>query len=218
MNNTNWSIADINFLKEKYSSMPTIELAVELDRSYNSVISKAAKLNLSVKRVNNRTNNKTRICIGCGEEFPHTSEYFHTIQSSRDGIIYRSRCKKCDKEWVDIRNAIPKTTLRLILSEIKRTPSRNFRGVDIDLDFLVDLLKKQEGKCAITGIEMTYIKGLRKYHYSNVSIDRIDSSKGYMKDNVQLVCCWANMAKSNLTPERFKEMIGLTYKNLQKYA
>lgn len=47
---------------------------------------------------------------------------------------------------------------------------------------------KQEGKCALSGEILTKIaledKGINKY---NVSIDRINSSKDYTKDNIQLV-------------------------------
>ena len=44
---------------------------------------------------------------------------------------------------------------------------------------------------------MTYIHGSGK-HTINASIDRIDPSKGYTKDNVQLVCSQVNMMKSNM--------------------
>lgn len=37
--------------------------------------------------------------------------------------------------------------------------------------------------------------------HTNVSIDRIDSDKGYTIDNVQLVCMAVNQMKSDLTNE-----------------
>jgi hypothetical protein len=40
--------------------------------------------------------------------------------------------------------------------------------------------------------------GKRHLWPTNVSIDRIDSTKGYTIDNVQLVCVVLNIAKSNL--------------------
>ena len=42
---------------------------------------------------------------------------------------------------------------------------------------------------------MTLIIGNGKRNKYNLSIDRIDSSKGYTKDNIQLVCSAANMMK-----------------------
>ena len=43
--------------------------------------------------------------------------------------------------------------------------------------------------------------------YYQTSIDRIDSNKTYTKDNIQLVCFWANIAKSDLGEKEFLEMI-----------
>lgn len=38
------------------------------------------------------------------------------------------------------------------------------------------------------------------------SIDRIDSSKGYVKGNVHFVCCIVNYAKGRWTLDQFREM------------
>jgi hypothetical protein len=53
------------------------------------------------------------------------------------------------------------------------------------------LWEKQKGLCALTGIPMTY-KFYEGRVNTNLSVDRIDSAKGYSKDNVQLVCMAAN--------------------------
>ena len=41
----------------------------------------------------------------------------------------------------------------------------------------------------------------------NFSIDRIDSSKGYTPDNVQLIATWVNRAKNNLSEKDFIYLI-----------
>ena len=41
---------------------------------------------------------------------------------------------------------------------------------------------------------------------TNLSVDRIDSTKGYSKDNVQLVCMAANQMKNDLPMTEFIEM------------
>lgn len=67
---------------------------------------------------------------------------------------------------------------------------------------LIDMYTKQEGLCSISGVPMTFIKvvGGDKVH-TNLSIDRIDPSKGYELDNIQLVCAIVNIMKSILTTE-----------------
>jgi hypothetical protein len=65
-------------------------------------------------------------------------------------------------------------------------------------DQLFVLYENQKGKCAITGFEMTHIMRKGKIP-TNISIDRIDSNKGYEIDNVRLVCSRANMMKGPFT-------------------
>ena len=48
------------------------------------------------------------------------------------------------------------------------------------------------------------------------SIDRIDSSKGYIKNNIQLVGWIVNQAKSDLSNKEFIEMAHLISKNMIK--
>lgn len=54
--------------------------------------------------------------------------------------------------------------------------------------------------CPILGVELlTYtLKGRQKY---KASLDRIDSSKGYTPDNIQVISELANRMKSNATKE-----------------
>ena len=64
------------------------------------------------------------------------------------------------------------------------------------------MYEKQGKKCALSGIEMTYVLG-KGYIPTNISIDRIDSSKSYSEDNIQLVCRAVNEMKRALTVEEF---------------
>lgn len=77
---------------------------------------------------------------------------------------------------------------------MKQLLSYGTRREFLDSDFLNELYKKQRGLCAISGVEMTYEQRGGRCP-SNISLDRIDSSKGYTKDNVQLVCHIVNTMK-----------------------
>ena len=67
----------------------------------------------------------------------------------------------------------------------------------ITKECLKELWDKQNGKCAISGIEMTYSLCEGRIP-TNVSIDQINQNDGYTKDNIQLVCMAVNQIKSDL--------------------
>lgn len=59
------------------------------------------------------------------------------------------------------------------------------------------ILHKQDARCAITGLEMTHKFG----ELDAASIDRVDSTKGYVPENVQLVCKAINLGKNTSSNE-----------------
>lgn len=76
-------------------------------------------------------------------------------------------------------------------SKIQR--SAKVRGIEFNLtkEYLNDLYQKQLGICAITGDKLPSI--------NESSLDRIDSSKGYIEGNVQWVTVQANKCKHILS-------------------
>ena len=82
---------------------------------------------------------------------------------------------------------------KLVLAVLQARSRAEKQGWEInitvkDLQFLYD---KQEGKCALTGTSFSFDKNNNWRTQPFVpSIDRIDSKKGYTKDNVRLVI-WA---------------------------
>lgn len=83
--------------------------------------------------------------------------------------------------------------------------SAKLRSLDFDLDaqFLNELFNTQGGKCALSGIDLILPSSKRKKNVWTASVDRIDSSKGYTKDNVQWVHKKLNMMKQDLSEQEF---------------
>lgn len=69
---------------------------------------------------------------------------------------------------------------------------------DLTYDYIVKLWHNQKGICALSGISMTYALQEGRVP-TNVSIDKIDRTKGYIQGNIQLVCMACNQIKSDLT-------------------
>lgn len=59
---------------------------------------------------------------------------------------------------------------------------------------LMEIYYKQKGCDALTG-KPIYLDMKKDYSKQNISIDRIDSNKGYIKDNIQLVSKYTNVSK-----------------------
>lgn len=60
----------------------------------------------------------------------------------------------------------------------------------LDFDWCWNRLTENKFKCEITGKDFTW--GSKEP--TSLSIDRIDPTKGYTKDNVRFVCWWINTA------------------------
>jgi hypothetical protein len=71
--------------------------------------------------------------------------------------------------------------------------NRNY-DVDIDVDYINFLFKKQKGKCFWFGV--TLIPSSTKKHPQQPSLDRLDNNLGYIKNNVVLSCYSANIGRN----------------------
>ena len=77
------------------------------------------------------------------------------------------------------------------------------KGCTIDVKYLKTIWEFQNGICPYTGIKMILPKNTLEYNSTKslkkASLDRIDSSKGYVEGNLEFVCCGINFAKNNFT-------------------
>ena len=100
---------------------------------------------------------------------------------------------------------------------MKRNATKRNLIWDLDIIFLWKLFLKQDKKCKLTGLPLEMSE---KIHLSNIdwesmtaSLDRIDSKKGYTRDNVQWLHKDINRLKNNYKQEYFIEMCKLIAKN-----
>lgn len=169
------------------------------------------------KELLNRLGMKTRLCTMCGEpkvllaEFPPKARGLHG-RGSECRVCFRARnrarytarprqkrlsIQKSATEW---RAKSPENSLKGFLWSKKSACKK--AGVDFDLDapFVIALLEHQDSKCALTDDPIKIKRaGEGPMTMESLSIDRIDNSKGYTRDNVQLVSLRANIIKGNLS-------------------
>ena len=81
------------------------------------------------------------------------------------------------------------------------------RGIEfdesIDAKWLWSLFEQQEKKCKLSGLELIFDNDFNKH---TASLDRIDSSKGYIKDNVQWIHKDINTIKWDFSQNYFIDL------------
>lgn len=90
-------------------------------------------------------------------------------------------------------------TKRVSTSKIKKVKFGNDEAFS---DFIKEKIIQQDGKCALSGIELQY-RGLHSNNHFLCSLDRIDSSGDYEPSNLQVVCQFINRWKSDSNNDEF---------------
>lgn len=91
-----------------------------------------------------------------------------------------------------------------IFSRIQTHAKRRKIEFDVAIDYLWDLFQEQKGKCALSAVDLVLPK--HQLIDCTASLDRIDSSIGYVEGNVQWVHKDVNFMKQQFEQHYFIEM------------
>lgn len=97
------------------------------------------------------------------------------------------------------------------LFTLKYNAKRSNREFTITED---DLRNAYTDYCPIFGIKLRYIEDGKSKFKTNVSVDRIDSTKGYIPGNIWIISLKANICKSDLTIKELRNLYEQTLKKL----
>lgn len=93
------------------------------------------------------------------------------------------------------------------LGMLKKTARKRGIEYNISNEYLWKLFIEQEGKCALTGHKIIFTRNFRNEDIKQTaSLDRIDSSKGYVEGNVWWVHKDINQMKWSFTLDIFYKM------------
>jgi len=161
----------------------------------------------------------TKPCNRCLVDKP-VSE-FSKNSSSKDGLQYR--CRACDLAYQNERRAKNQDSLARYHRDYQKERRKNF---DYRLQMLVNASKQRarlhqrehsisvedvkaiypaDGKCPIFGVTLAFNKA--GFRDDSPSIDRIDSSKGYTRDNIQVISWKANRIKGAASLEDLELLV-----------
>jgi hypothetical protein len=166
-----------------------------------------------------------RVCKGCQKSLVLTGENFYRNYKSRGGFL--GKCKKCSPKpnnelrrlrrrkggqreeylkYVAKYGETARFKAKSILTSMRRRSKE--KGFDRPEFTVVEIAKIIEnGRCVKTGIPFQFSK--TEFHSNpwTPTPDRIDSKKGYTKENVQWVCFMYNALKGQYTEELVAKFI-----------
>ncbi len=119
-----------------------------------------------------------------------------------------------EKNKENVNNEISDDCKKYLLTLFDNKKLKNKLGVDN----IINLWKNQNGKCALTGIDMTFeINTDIKYRNpTNISVDKIDPKLGYTLNNIHLTCLWANTGKLFYSVDEYRNLLLEAYENISK--
>jgi hypothetical protein len=136
----------------------------------------------------------TKNCPNCG-----SLQSYGRKGHLEDAIRGNWKCKSCSNHSNNFKgkyNSIPYTWFSM---KKKSGISRGYQW-DLSIEDIWNMYQEQEGVCALSGIPIGWSdKGLT----ATASIDRIDSSEGYIIENIQLVHKDVNFMKQQFDQEYF---------------
>lgn len=162
-----------------------------------------------------RVNTSVLRCTRCGHNLNfERGDRFGLCNVCKDSLRYIKRDKKKKERAKNNPQSGPNVGLLVVLKRRLSTAlNREFRRhrqierSDLTMAYLVSLYEKQKGCCAISGRSLS-LGSVRtgEYEKDTLSIDRIDSSRGYIQGNVHLVTLQVNYAKNQGSLEDLKNL------------
>ena len=138
-------------------------------------------------------------CSGCGQMLP--IDHFSKDSGKPYRYFKQAYCRDCSLEKAyEWQQQHPFRVLVLSAKSHNRIRHRNKYDFDIDEEYLQLF---DTDTCPILGIpiQCNNDKRRRQQSHDSKSLDRIDSTKGYIKGNVQIISWRANRLKGDATLE-----------------
>ena len=137
-------------------------------------------------------------CVQCGTDF---------LASGPSGMY----CSKSCGQKYRYTNNMRTTAYQYSLASgnwrkyYTRRRAEKGRGKSVTTDELLAIHDRQNGRCALTGVEMTCRLERGEPCFTNASLDRKNPGGPYTADNIQLVCVGVNRFRANLPLDEYVE-------------
>lgn len=137
-------------------------------------------------------------CPDCGKMQSYLRKNY-----AKESLRLKKLCKSCSNKKTDNCHRGWHKGIRVSWFNKFKTgaETRNIEW-DLSLDYIAGLMEQQGKKCALTGWSIEFPESGHPQN-APASLDRVDSSKGYIGGNVQLVTRHVNMMKQQYSQDEF---------------
>lgn len=196
---TGYSSSYINKLCQKYAISSPLRTKIKKEDMIGKVFT-----NLTViEQVRNNKHNTARFkCLcKCGNE--KEVDKCHLL----NGMTRSCGCLAAKKRYGDISGAY--------FNNIRRCANQRDIEFNITIQDIWTQYLLQDKRCKLTNLPIKFAKNFKQQkEIQSASLDRIDSSKGYVIGNIQIVHKRVNAMKGNLDQEEFNYWIFMLNKTI----
>lgn len=127
---------------------------------------------------------------------------------NKEEIIKKNKNYKTkNKTIINIKNKEyrKKNHIEALLLSYKHSDQKKKLEFDLDKNFIIDKLKKQDSKCAFCGIVLDL--NYSNQNLNNISVDRVNTKIGHIKDNCNITCLFCNFARNDIKIKYYEDFI-----------
>ncbi len=220
-----WHKDDIDFLKNSVGKMSYIDISKHLGKPVSSIASKIYDLRISIRNTKRWKNKEIEFLIN----------NYHKIGVEKCSLILNKTKNSIWKKASLLGLSHSNSVKHELIEEISGSNSKLWLGfgeisgahfynikkgaIKRNLDFnltiecIWNLFLKQDKKCALSGVDIGFSKKTIDKHETTASLDRIDSSKGYIIENIQWIHKEVNRMKMDMDETRFIRWCDMIAKN-----
>jgi hypothetical protein len=210
-----WEKEEIEFLIENYPMEGADYCAIYLNRSKDSVWQKVNELSISYISKTHKLDKYKKDIIRDYEDGLKIKDIAQKY-TAKDYIILEA-LKKWNIDMIGLKNKHIKSKsinwsgykdiTGTYWGSVKKSAKERNLEFNISIYYIWNLFLSQNEKCSLSGIPIYFNQNSQEFKTSQTaSLDRIDSSKGYIEGNVQWVHKEINFMKRNLHDNEFIEL------------
>lgn len=137
----------------------------------------------------------------------------YTARGARLKSGHTTACRDCSFKRMRNPDGIGDMSIHY-WNQVIRGAERRGLIVEVSKEDAYGVFLDQNRKCALSGVPIWFPPRTNRPQEGNASLDRIDSSRGYILDNIQWVHKVVNRMKMDLTESEFLEWCGRLVDNV----